>query len=100
MASKEIERLRTAVARRATDIKDLLDDPDLGDLTIVLRSLEATSDLQKDIMELATSMMERREEDFERDRDRFEDRRDGRNDRGREWRGGRDGRGGGRYSRR
>ena len=106
MASPEIERLRTAIGRRTTTIKELLEDPDRTDLSIAIQIADAVAEMQNDVMFMVRELQERRLEDYDRDRDRFEDRYDDRNsrdsrssrdDRGGYGRGGRDsGRDGGR----
>lgn len=87
MASPEIERLRTAIARRTTTIKDLLEDPDRTDLSISIQIADAVAEMQNDVMFMVRELQERRLEDYDRDRDRFEDRYD---DRGRDSRSSRD----------
>lgn len=95
-----MEKLRNSLARHTGKMKDLLDDPDLGETGRVGAILDETNKLADDLLIIIEDMQRRRMDQQDRERDRLDDDRDYR-DRGRDrdrdgYRGGRDS-GRGRY---
>lgn len=100
--AKDMEKLQSIVARHANKMKDVIEDQDAGELGRATRVLCHGNDLVDELMMLVNDMIEKRLDEQDRDRDRYEndrhydsrDRRDdryrgrdGRNDRGRDGRG-------------
>lgn len=96
MASSDMEKLRNSLARHTGKMKDLLDDPDLGETGRVGAILDETNKLADDLLIIIEDMQRRRMDQQYRDRDRLDDDRDYRDRGGRDDYRGRDS-GRGRY---
>lgn len=73
MASTDLEKLRNLLSRRANKFKEIIDNDDLGEMTVVTRVLEVSNELNDEIMILLGDMMDKRRLEQDRQRERYED---------------------------